>query len=142
MINLESRPGTNYYINLGSRKDPWLIHIGKASYGIRYVIRCNPDHYKDFADYAEFIKSFWLYNEFGNPVDSNYFLSILPQKPDTASVVQMFKKAGKQNLVSTMSQYNDKGNLVAQYDCVNMDFHKVMNDVYLKRSVFDKGRLE
>ncbi len=138
MIDLETRIGTNYYANLGTPETPKLVHIGKAAYGIRYVIRCNPEHYTDFAGYAAFIKGFQIYNHFGNPVDSNYFLETLPGKPEAKSILPMFKKAGKKDLVNVMQQYDDKEKLVAKYDCVDMDFHRDMTGVKLKRSVFDQ----
>jgi len=142
MIDLESRTGTNYYANLGTREEPQLVHLGKAAYGIRFVIRCNPEHYTDFTGYAVFIKAFPIYNQFGNPVDPTYFLETLPGNPKEKSILPFFKKAGKRDLVSIMEQYNDKGKIVAKYDCINMDFHRDMTGVYLKRSVFDKGGFE
>jgi len=138
-MNLEERMGTDFYINTGNRTEPNLVHIGKFAYGINFVIRCNPEHYTNFGDFEAFVKAHQLYNHFGNPGDSEYFLNSILSKSNEPSVLPMFKKAGKEGLVSVMQQYDTKGQLIAEYDCVNMDFHKDMTGRYLKKTVFDRG---
>jgi len=137
-MDLRKRSGTDYYLNLGERENPELVHICKLAFGIRFVVRANPEHYSDYRGFAAFVTKGCIYNEFGSPVSSDFLLRAIQSKSRDPSVKPDFKKAGKAGIVRMMQQFDSDGNVVAEYDCVAENFGKDMTGVYLKKDVFDR----
>lgn len=136
-MDLKSMVGTNYYANIGTENEPKLIHIGKIAYGFRSAFRWNPEYYKDYEDFKKFVMSHQIYNHFGNPVYSEYFIkTMIRLKAKEPPIAPVFKKVGKGDLVHVMKEF-EEGKVVAEHHFVDEDFGDDVSGLVLKKSVFE-----
>ena len=107
-MDLKSLVGTNYYIQIGKK----LIHIGKASYGYKFLFRWNPDYYKTPKELEELTFKNPIYNHHGRRVNPYFFKDLMVDKAENKSIRHYFLKQGKGNLIHSMNGYifdvNDK----------------------------------
>lgn len=128
--------GTNFFVNVGTKNEPKLVHLGKAAYGIRFAFRWNPDHYTDYEGFKKFVMPHQVYNHFGNPVDSEYFINeIVPSKMDEPPIAPAYRKAGKEDFVHVVKELKES-KIVGEHHFVDEDFGVDVSGLVLKKSVF------
>ena len=76
-MRLKDLIGTNYYANIGTKEHPEMIHLGKLSYGYKFIFRANAEYYKNYEEFENFVKQHELYNHFGRLCDKNTILKMI-----------------------------------------------------------------
>ena len=120
-MNLREQMGTNYYAKIDRNDGYDLVHLGKACYKLRFAFRWNPECYKDFKGFKEFVESRLVINQFGRSVDPDFIIESVRDKQGESSIAKEYQKAGKRDLVHIVKE-SDKGKLVAEHHFIDEEF--------------------
>jgi hypothetical protein len=120
-MNLKTKAGTDYYVNLEENEVFRLIHIGKSSYHLRFAFHWQPDHYKTFESFQLFLQAHQIYNHFGHRVDSGFLLSAIQSKRDDPSIIHECKKAGGKKKMHLIKE-KKKNKAIAEHHFIDENF--------------------
>jgi hypothetical protein len=130
-MDLKSLKGANYYVMIGEGKESNLMHIGKASYGYRFLLRWNPELYTDYAGFLNTIRNNKIYNQFGRKVSPDFLINFINDKVALKPVKPYFDKMDKSHLIHLLQETKDD-KPVAGHPFIDEDFGIPTSEIKLK----------
>jgi hypothetical protein len=130
-MDVKSLTGTDYYLMIKEGNKHKLRHIGKASYGYRFMLRWNPDLYKDYDAFLDTIKENKIYNQFGRRVDPEFLIDFINDKVAQKPVKPYFDEIGEGHLIHILEETKDN-KLIAGHPFIDKDFGFPASKIKLK----------